>query len=431
MTETTAPVTPAEKALAQIDALYSHSHSVYKTSFDTLANDVVPLVQKVCGLGKKGIALSEEISAALRPVADAIWALNKSAGMIKELRATLNAVIQDNVNLTHTLDQLNTQFTQQMIRVPRPLCRLHITEVPETFRNMPAPSYDEFSAVNSEASILSRLRFQMDETNHAVGVVVLISDSGSSQVRNHFEFEKFQRVAEGIMGRSLNLDVGADSSFLYQLVLGYAVGVADAAVSKFGPLSTLFIGDAERSDVFDVETDTVGEALYSPDVTDDSGVGTEDGRPDAVGDELDDDTPVQLPTEDFMLPSSDGPLSFNTPDFQGDETEPLDTSMDADLAAEIDSAFPAEPAYEPEAPQPTLSAEDDDLSDFLTDGEGAEVLMTEDGTEDDPDAPAPGQDGLFTVDPSLEFDDGDGAVNVHGGDADLDVSSDPLSRFAD
>lgn len=457
------------------------------------------------------------------PINKALHAAGAALELLEDAHTSAQYLTQEARNLAGIVETLNTQFAKQRIRVPRPaFCALLPADVGETlFSKLPQPTYDVYHTDNAEASVLSRLRFQVSADGNAVGVVVLATDGDEFAARNSFEFQKFIPVVEGLLRRRINLDNPNDSMFLYTTVLGYAVALADTAITMFGPLTCTTVGDGERSDVFSVPSDTVSdkimfdgddidinnlptgsieEAMHEIDraIADfdnigrkptpnstpvpatpaaesvvapssnpgwsDLDVGTEhehDGEdqaasgdpvisrvlaeaegpeeemdledseaggyttdPDAGGGyedpDAEDDTPVMLPAVDDV-PAPAVQESFSAYANAG-SSEPLDTTMDQDLASQL---------QERQDNAPVAGSADPDAEDEI-----AKLLAEDEAPQASEEAPSGPM--TFVVDPTIGDLDtepdlnitGEEQVSVDGGDADVRVDENPFSRFA-
>lgn len=202
------------------------------------------------------------------PINKALHAAGAALELLEDAHTSAQHLTQEAINLAGIVETLNTQFAKQRIRVPRPaFCALLPADVGETlFSKLPQPTYDVYHTDNAEASVLSRLRFQVSSDGNAVGVVVLATDGDEFAARNSFEFQNFIPVVEGLLRRRINLDNPNDSMFLYTTVLGYAVALADTAITMFGPLTCTTVGDGVRSDVFSVPSDTVSDEIMFDDI---------------------------------------------------------------------------------------------------------------------------------------------------------------------
>jgi hypothetical protein len=477
-------------------------------------------VHQAMASGEISQACGVKIMDTFSPINKALYAADDALEFLLNAHTSSQHLAQEAINLAGVVETLNTQFAKQRIRVPRPaFCALLPANSGDTlFSKLPQPTYDVYHTDNAEASVLSRLRFQISTDGNAVGVVVLATDGDEFAARNSFEFQKFIPVVEGLLRRRINLDNPSDSTFLYTTVLGYAVALADTAITMFGPLTCTTVGDGERSDVFSVPSDTVSDEIMfdgddidinnlptgsiedamreidlaiadinnlgrapapaavqapavpssdtgwanldvgaDPDQDHEAGEGSpvsddpvisrvlaeaegpeeeidlEDADaddparaddPDAGGayedPDAEDDTPVTLPAiDDTPVPA---PGSFSEYANAG-SSEPLDTTMDQDLASQLQERQDNAPVAgtldaEAEDEIAQLLAEDEDPQSAGSPDDSLPLTFTVDPTIGDPDT----EPGLVVTE--------EAQVSVDGGDADVRIDENPLSRFA-
>jgi len=426
--------TNPDSLVHELNSVYKRASDVFNLGRQSVLNIVGFVQLQLMGSpNSKASEIGQEIINQLQPIADAIDALNSLQPSLSQARDTSLELRDEVTNLTDTLSAVQLKFSQQPVRIPRPdSCFLLEGDVPQAFQNMPVPKFDVFHAVNSEASVLSRIRFLLSSQGGAVGIAVIASeeDVHGPQLRNMFEFDRFISFASQTIGRDLDINnnVG-DRIFLYRTVVDLAVKLADAEVSSAGALGTIIPDGGQASDVSTNADDTLSEALQ----------------------QLDDGVDSQFPQDEDLEAG------------QGSETEPqvlgqLETSDEtaqggaelqtsADDLRELEDLFGADDQGPDVGP---LQADPDS---------GEEVELTEDDAPvqlvdlDAPGALLAGESPVFEIDPDLATDDLDQQlqptptaadlaenevgerVSLDGGDMEVEDlvqgQGSPFSRFQD
>lgn len=379
------PVTAnATDVLVQdLTTVYKRAGSVFQTSKQSLLGLVGYVQLQLMQSPKaKSAEIGQEIINQLQPIADALNTLNSVHPLLVRARETALAVREDSANTADTLSAVQSKFAMQQVRVPRPACVLLEGDVPNAFRNFPTPTYDTFTAVNSETSVLSRIRFMLGSNGSAVGVAVIASeeDVHGPQTRNLFEFDRFISFASRTIGRDLDINTNSgDQLFLYRTVVDLAVKLADAEVSAAGALVTILAEGGQAVDESGNPDDTISDALQQIDDTVDNQIPLEYEGESGISDNLDE--------------TNAGAAPVASDEFASDDMRELDDLFVVDGMAADDSVLAAADATDPDEVEITE--------------EDAEVELPEDDSPvqlldlDDPDAALVDGSPVFEIDPDL------------------------------
>jgi hypothetical protein len=324
----------------------------------------------------------------------------------------------ESVNLSDTLEAVQSQFAMQHVRVPRPDCVLLEGDVPKVFQGLPAPSFDTFTAVNSEASVMSRIRFILGSNGQAVGVAVIVSeeDVHGPQTKNLFEFDRFISFAGRNIGRELDINNNTgDRFYLYRTVVDLAVKLADAEVSLAGPLVTILAEGGQATDEHTSEDDTLSAALQQLDEGVDSQVPPED-----LQELTDPETLQESQPEATGQGLGEEEAGEGVPDQETDVDEPVPVAgtVALDNMSAADDMRDIEDLFASDLPEPTLGAGSAPVDN--PDSEEIELTDADEPVQlfdpDDPNALLVDGAPTFEIDPDIAGDGLEGPEGYQAGD---------------